>query len=160
MLLDNDHITISSRKTSKNMSEIALTHKHLADLFGEVKTTILHNKTASINAIVYEKGGVKFHEEFDIEWTNYKLSGVPYKIAIANLQNELVAKVRAMMHEMALKREVVPEDRASFTEMFENACKAFPHLSREQGMHLVLDALKAKRKRLILEEVDACELLG
>jgi hypothetical protein len=39
--------------------------------------------------------------------------------------------------------------------MLENACKAFPNLSRQQGMYLVLDALRARRKRELPVEDDA-----
>jgi len=91
----------------------------------------------------------------DIEKTDYKISGVPYKIAVTNVQNALVAKLKAIMQEIALQREVVPDEQDSFTKMLENACKAFPNLSREQGMHLVLDALKAKRRRQLSGDDDA-----
>ena len=63
--------------------------------------------------------------------------------------------MKAKMHEIALKREVVPEEQDSFTKMLENACKAFPNLSRQQGMYLVLDALRARRKRELPVEDDA-----
>ncbi len=155
MLLNNEHITITSRNTSKNVSDISLTHKHIVDLFGEVKTVFLHNKNATVNAIIYERGNVTFREMIDLEKTDYKISGVPYKIAVTNVQNALVAKLAAIMHEIALQREVVPDEQDSFTKMLENACKAFPNLSREQGMHLVLDALKAKRRRQLPEDNDA-----
>ena len=155
MLLHNEHITITSRNTSKNVSDISLTHKHIVDLFGEVKTVFLHNRTASVNAIVYERGTVTFREMVDVEKTDYKISGVPYKIAVANVQNALVAKLKAIMHELALQREVVPDEQDLFTKMLENTCKAFPNLSREQGMHLALDALKAKRKRQLSADEDA-----
>jgi hypothetical protein len=91
----------------------------------------------------------------DIERTNYKISGVPYKIAVTDVQNALVDKLKAIMHEIALKREVVPEDRDSFTTMLENACKAFPNLSRAQGMHLVLAALQAKHRRQLPADDEA-----
>ena len=91
----------------------------------------------------------------DLEKTDYKVSGVPYKIAVTNVQNALVAKLEAIMHEIALQREVVPEEQDSFTKMLEDACKAFPNLSREQSMHLVLDALKAKRRRQLSVDDDA-----
>jgi hypothetical protein len=39
--------------------------------------------------------------------------------------------------------------------MLENTCKAFPNLSRAQGMHLVLDALQAKRRRQLSADDDA-----
>ena len=155
MLLNNEHITITSRNNSKNVSDISLTHKHVVDLFGEVKTVFLHNKSATVNAIIYERGNVTFREMIDIEKTDYKISGVPYKIAVTNVQNALVAKLKAIMHEIALQREVVPDEQDSFTKMLENACKAFPNLSREQGMHLVLDALKAKRRRQLSGDDDA-----
>jgi len=155
MLSDNEDIAISSRNASKKVSEVALTHKHIVDLFGEVKTTFLQSKNASVQAIIYEKGNITFREMIDIERTDYKTSGVPYKIAVANVQNALVAKVKAKMHEIALKREVVPEEQDSFTKMLENACKAFPNLSRQQGMYLVLDALRARRKRELPVEDDA-----
>jgi hypothetical protein len=51
------------------------------------------------------------------------------------------------MQEVALTREVVPDEQASFTNMLENTSKAFPALSRKQAMQLVLDALKSKHKR-------------
>jgi len=155
MLLDNEYITISSRNTSKNVSDISLTHKHIVDIFGEVKTVLIHKKCASVSAIIYEKGNVTFREMIDIEMTDYKISGVPYKIAVTNVQNALVAKLTAIMHEIALQREVVPAEHDSFTKMLENACKAFPNLSRQQGMHLVLDALKAKRRRRLWVDDDA-----
>jgi len=126
-----------------------------ADLFGEVKTVFIHNKSATVNAIIYERGNVTFREMIDIEKTDYKISGVPYKIAVTNVQNALVAKLKAIMQEIALQREVVPDEQDSFTKMLENACKAFPNLSREQGMHLVLDALKAKRRRQLSGDDDA-----
>jgi hypothetical protein len=144
---DNEHINISSRNASKNISEIALTHKHIVDLFGEVKTIFVRNKNTSVHAVIYEKGTITFREMIDIERTDYKISGVPYKIAVTDVQNALVAKLKAIMYEIALKREVVPEEQDSFAKMLENTCKAFPNLSRAQGMHLVLNALQAKRRR-------------
>jgi hypothetical protein len=51
------------------------------------------------------------------------------------------------MQEVALTREVVPDEQASFANMLENTSKAFPALSRKQAMRLVLDALKSKHKR-------------
>jgi hypothetical protein len=75
------------------------------------------------------------------------MSGVPYKIAVTDIQNALVAKVKRIMQEVALTREVVPDEQASFTNMLENTSKAFPALSRKQAMQLVLDALKSKHKR-------------
>ena len=147
MLSNNENITVTPRNTSKNVSDISLTHKHVVDLFGEVKTVFLHKSSVYVNAIIYEKGNIVFREMIDIKKTDYKISGVPYKIAVANVQNALVAKLKAIMHEVALQREVVPDEEESFTKMLENACRAFPNLSREQGMHLVLDALKAKRRR-------------
>ena len=155
MLFNNEHITITSRNTSKNASDISLTHKHIVDLFGEVKTVFIHNKSATVNAIIYERGNVTFREMIDIEKTDYKISGVPYKIAVTNVQNALVAKLKAIMQEIALKREVVPDEQDSFAKMLENTCKAFPNLSREQGMHLVLNALQAKRRRQLSGDDDA-----
>lgn len=155
MPADNEHINISSRTTSKNVSDISLTHKHIVDLFGEVKTIFVQNKSASVHAIIYEKGNITFREIIDIERTHYKISGVPYKIAVTDVQNALVAKLKMIMHEIALKREVVPEEQDAFTKMFGNTCKAFPNLSRAQGMHLVLDALQAKRRRQLSADDDA-----
>ena len=107
MLLDDEHIIITSRNTSKNVSDISLTHKRIVDLFGEVKTVFIQNKSASVNAIIYEKGNITFREIVDIEKTDYKISGVPYKIAVTNVQNALAAKLKTIMQEIALKREVV-----------------------------------------------------
>ena len=125
MLLNNEDITVSSRNASKNVSDISLTHKHIVDLFGEVKTVFLHNKSASVNAIIYEKGTVTFREMIDIEKTDYKTSGVPYRIAVTNVQNALVAKLQTIMHEIALKREVVPEEQESFTNMLQMLTRRF-----------------------------------
>ena len=147
MRLENDHITISSRKISKNTLEISLAHKHVLDLFGEIRTAFIRNKSASVYAIVYEKGMVTFRESIDIGWTDYKISGIPYKIAVTNVQNALIAKVKTIMQEVALTREVVPDEQVSFTKMLKDTSKAFPTLSREQAMQLVLDALKAKQRR-------------
>jgi len=152
---NNDHINITSRNSSKNVSEINLTHKYIVDIFGEVKTIFVPKKSTSVNAVIYERGRITFREMIDIERTNYKISGVPYKIAVTDVQNALVDKLKTIMHEIALKREVVPEDRDSFTTMLENACKAFPNLSRAQGMHLVLDALQAKHRRQLPADDEA-----
>jgi hypothetical protein len=154
MPLSNENITISARNTSKNVSDISLTHKQIVDLFGEVKTVFLQNKSASVNAIIYEKGSVTFREIIDVERTDYRISGVPYKIAVSDVQNALVAKLKTIMHEIALKREVVSEEQDSFTKMLQNTCKAFPNLSRAKVMNLVLDALKAKRKRELSTDDD------
>jgi hypothetical protein len=147
MLLENEHITISSRKVSKSALEISLTHRHVVDLFGEIRTAFNRNKSASVYAIVYAQGKVMFRESIPVDWTDYKMSGVPYKIAVTDIQNALVAKVKRIMQEVALTREVVPDEQASFTNMLENTSKAFPALSRKQAMQLVLDALKSKHKR-------------
>ena len=147
MPLENEHITISSRKISKSALEISLTHKHVVDLFGEIRTAFNRNKSASVYAIIYAQGKVMFRESIPVGWTDYKMSGVPYKIAVTDMQNALVAKVKRIMQEVALTREVVPDEQASFTNMLENTSKAFPALSRKQAMQLVLDALKSKHKR-------------
>jgi hypothetical protein len=147
MPLENEHITISSRKVSKSALEISLTHKHVVDLFGEIRTDFNHNKSASIYAIIYAHGKVMFRESIPVGWTDYKISGVPYKIAVTDVQNALVVKVKTIMQEVALTREVIPDEKASFTNMLENTSKAFPALSRKQAMQLVLDALKSKHKR-------------
>ena len=88
-----------------------------------------------------------FRESIPVGWTDYKMSGVPYKIAVTDIQNALVAKVKRIMQEVALTREVIPDEQAWFTNMLENTSKAFPALSRKQAMQLVLDALKSKHKR-------------
>jgi hypothetical protein len=147
MLLENEHITISSRKVSKSALEISLTHRHVVDLFGEIRTAFNRNKSASVYAIVYAQGKVMFRESIPVDWTDYRMSGVPYKIAVTDIQNALVAKVKRIMQEVALTREVVPDEQTSFTNMLENTSKAFPALSRKQAMQLVLDALKSKHKR-------------
>ena len=147
MPLENEHITISSRKVSKSALEISLTHKHVVDLFGEIRTAFNRNKSASVYAIIYAQGKVMFRESIPVGWTDYKMSGVPYKIAVTDMQNALVAKVKRIMQEVALTREVVPDEQASFTNMLENTSKAFPALSRKQAMQVVLDALKSKHKR-------------
>ena len=147
MPLENEHITISSRKISKSALEISLAHKHVVDLFGEIRTDFNLNKSASVYAIIYAHGKVMFREIIPVGWTDYKISGVPYKIAVTDVQNALVAKVKTIMQEVALTREVVPDEKASFTTMLENTSKAFPALSRKQAMQLVLDALKSKHKR-------------
>ena len=61
----------------------------------------------------------------DIEQTDYKIKGVPYKIAVADVQNVLVAKLKAIMHEIALKREVDPEEQDLFTKMLKTHAKRF-----------------------------------
>jgi hypothetical protein len=147
MPLENEHITISSRKVSKGVLEISLTHKHVVDLFGEIRTDFNRNKSASVYAIIYAHGKVMFRESIPVGWTDYKISGVPYKIAVTDVQNALVAKVKTIMQEVALTREVIPDEKASFTNMLENTSKAFPALSRKQAMQLVLDALKSKHRR-------------
>jgi hypothetical protein len=78
-----------------------------------------------VNAIIYEKGTVTFREMIDIEKTDYKTSGVPYRIAVTNVQNALVAKLQTIMHEIALKREVVPEEQDSFTNMLQMLTRRF-----------------------------------
>jgi hypothetical protein len=144
---ENEHITISSRNISKNTLEISLSHRHVVDLFGEIRTDFTRNKGASVYATIYAQGEVMFRESIPVGWTNYKISGVPYKIAVTDVQNALVAKVKMIMQEVALTREVVHDEQESFTKMLENTSKAFPALSRKQAMQLVLDALKAKQKR-------------
>jgi hypothetical protein len=94
MPLENEHITISSRKVSKSALEISLTHKHVVDLFGEIRTAFNRNKSASVYAIIYAQGKVMFRESIPVGWTDYKMSGVPYKIAVTDIQNALVAKVK------------------------------------------------------------------
>ncbi len=142
MASDNENINISSRNASKNVSEINLTHKQIVDLFGEVKTIFAKNESTSVRAIIYEKGNITFREMVDIERTDYKISGVPYKIAVTDVQNALVEKLKTIMHEIALKREVIAEEQDAFTKMLENTCKAFPNLSREQGMLMALELSK------------------
>ena len=75
MPLENEHITISSRKISKSALEISLTHKHVVDLFGEIRTDFNRNKSASVYAIVYAHGKVMFRESIPVGWTDYKISG-------------------------------------------------------------------------------------
>ena len=72
-----------------------------------------------------KKVTVTFREMIDVEKTDYKISGVPYKIAVTNVQNALVAKLQAIMHEIALQREVVPEEQDSFTKMLETLARRF-----------------------------------
>ena len=147
MMLDNHHITILSSNRSKNIFEISLSHKIINDLFGEVKTVFDKRKVATIYATIHEKGEISFRERVDVEGACCRVIGVPYRIAVSNAQNQLVAKLKKMMQEVALTREVDPGEQESFTRMLANTCKAFPNISREQGMHLVLDALKAKHRR-------------
>ncbi len=147
MLSENEHITISSRRISKNTLEISLTHRHVVDLFGEIRTDFTRNKSASVYATIYAQGEVMFREKIPVGWTDYKISGIPYKIAVTDVQNALLAKVKRIMQEVALTREVVPDEKVSFTKMLENTSKAFPTLARKQAMQLVLDALKAKQRR-------------
>jgi hypothetical protein len=158
MPLENEHITISSRKVSKSALEISLTHKHVVDLFGEIRTDFNRNKSASVYAIIYAQGKVMFRENIPVGWTDYKISGVPYKIAVTDVQNALVAKVKTIMQEVALTREVIPDEKASFTNMLENTSKAFPGLSRKQAMQLVLDALESKHRRLLPMTDDDADL--
>ena len=158
MLFEDDHITLSSCKLSKTTSEIALAHRQVLDLLGEIKTVMVCDKGASIHAAIYEKSRKIFCDRVDVAGDCYRESGVPYKIAVANVQNELLLKMKAIMQQVALSREVVPEEQESFIKMVENACKAFPNLSRQQGMLLALDALRAKRKRQPVSMDDEAEL--
>ncbi len=135
-----------------------MAHKNIVDLLGEIRTSFIRNKSASVYAIIYEKGKVRFREGIDVGWTDYKISGIPHKIAVTNVQNALLAKVKTIMQEVALTREVVPDEQASFTKMLENTSKAFPTLSREQAMQLVLDALRAKQRRQPLTTDDDADL--
>jgi hypothetical protein len=152
MIFDDDQIAISSHNISKGMVEISLAHREARDLFGEIKTVVVLNKGASIFATIYEKSKKIFSDTIDIPTESYRVSGVPYKIAVSNVRNELLARMKEIMHEAALSREVVPEERDAFIKMFQNTCRAFPNLSKQQGMNLALDALKAKRKRQLLTE--------
>jgi len=147
MLLNIEDITISYRNTSKKVSETTLSHSCFADLSGEVKTVFARNNSASVQALIYDHSNVIFRENIVVEWTDYKVSGIPYKIAVTNAHDTLIAKIKKIMHEVAIKREVDTEEQESFAKMLANACKSFPNLSREQGMHLALNALKAKRRR-------------
>jgi hypothetical protein len=155
MIFDDDQIAVSSHNISKSTVEISLAHRDARDLFGEIKTVVVLNKGASIRATIYEKSKKIFSDAIDVPTESYRVSGVPYKIAVSNVRNELLAKMKEIMHEAALSREVVPEERDAFINMFQNTCKAFPHLSKQQGMNLALDALKAKRKRELLAEDEA-----
>ena len=74
------------------------------------------------------------------------------------MQNALVAKVKTIMQEVALTREVIPDEKASFTNMLENTSKAFPGLSRKQAMQLVLDALESKHRRQLPMTDDDADL--
>ncbi len=147
MLLNNDDIIVSSRSISKTTSETTLSHSSLADLMGEIKTVFTQKNSASVHAIIYDKSKIIYCENVVVDGGDYKVSGVPYKIAVTNAQEKLTAKIRKMMHEVAITREVDTEEQELFTRMLANACKSFPNLSREQGMHLALNALKAKRRR-------------
>jgi hypothetical protein len=147
MIFEDDQITISTRCLSKGASEISMAHRDIRDLFGEIKTVIVSNKGALICATIYERSKKIFSDTIDVPTENYRVSGIPHKIAVSNARNELLARMKDIMHEVALSREIVPEERDSFVNMLENTCKAFPNLSKQQGMHLALVALKAKRRR-------------
>src|SRR5208337_2561728 len=110
MLLNIEDITISYRNTSKKVSETTLSHSCFADLSGEVKTVFARNNSASVQALIYDHSNVIFRENIVVEWTDYKVSGIPYKIAVTNAHDTLIAKIKKIMHEVAIKREVDTEE--------------------------------------------------
>jgi hypothetical protein len=147
MLFNIEDITISYRNTSKKVSETTLSHSCFTDLSGEVKTVFSRNSSASVQALIYDQSNVIFRENVVVEWEDYKVSGIPHKIAVTNAHDSLINKIKKIMHEVAVKRQVDAEEQETFAKMLANACKSFPNLTREQGMHLALNALKAKRRR-------------
>jgi hypothetical protein len=146
MLRENE-IVISPHKLSKNVSELTLSHSSVGDLLGEVTTVFIAPRSAIVSARIFERSKIIFEEKVDVLKNGDHMMGVPHKIAVTNVQKDLVAKVKTIMTGVAVARQVTPEERTPFIKMLENTSRAFPHLSREQSMQLALEALTAKRKR-------------
>lgn len=142
------HIKVTSWSTSADSSEVIVAHEFMSDLLGEVKTVFVSKSQASISAIVYEKSKIIFNETIEIKNSDYEGNFEnPYIVAVNNERDALIERVKSIMKDVALARQVVHGEQEVFRNMLDNAFKAFPGLSQDKGAALILEALKAKRKR-------------